>query len=265
MFFFTVAVALWNISPWRGGHRWDADVQMAGCRVQHHPSSPDAQWRAFSLVLEPALSFSLSKEGAWGKPAWRQNWLVTCQFSAWHGFTTEQPGGLHMEQWGGHSCIKISGAKDQNKPRYRVLSQRPCHFKLILSNITSFGQSHGYTACSSWPLAGWLAKRHRFWQMDTEHDGERLLLSLAGCFPEFLLEGNVFILWNSCSLKIKTEHEHRSSVCPLGCYVPSGKQEVGAVFSQTTRNEQCCYVDTLAEESKALQCTNDTVLFFISL
>lgn len=79
-----------------------------------------------------------------------------------------------------------------------------------------FGHPREYRVCSSQPLAGQLTKPRCFWQGNVQDDGQRLPLSVAGCFLEFLLQGNVFILWNSCSLKIKTEQEHKSSVCPLG-------------------------------------------------
>lgn len=225
---------------------------------------------AFSPLLEHAASFSL--RAAWGKPPWRQNWRylpvqVQCLTGLHHRAAREAAYGavgwtLLQE------CRKSPGPTTRINPdsTFWVSSQQPCHFKLILLNVISLGHSHGYAACSSWPLAGWPAEPRRFWQRDIQPDRERRPLSLAGCFLEFLLQGNVFILWNSCSLKIKTEQEHRSSVCPLGCYVPSGKREVGAAFSRITHNEQCWYVvGTLAEESKASQCTDGTVLFLISL
>lgn len=270
MSFFTAAVAVWNESPWWGGHRWDADVRTAGCRVQHHPSSPYAP-----MPSPHCWSTQLSSpSGRMGKASLEAELALPARSGSVpdRASPLSSPGGCirssGVDTPAQKGCRKSPGPTTRINPdsTFWVSSQQPCHFKLILLNIISLGHSHGYAACSSWPLAGWLAEPRRFWQRDIQPDGERLPLSLAGCFLEFLLQGNVFILWNSCSLKIRTEQEHRSSVCPLGCYVPSGKREVGAAFSWITHNEQCWYVvDTLAEESKASQCTDDTVLFFISL
>lgn len=160
--------------------------------------------------------------------------LITHLPGAWCGPTTEHPGGLRADYQGLHKGDAATPqAEGQDKPRYSVLSEQlavsqfPMDKRSFLRPSSLAGPlcraPRGYTACSSQPLAVRLAKPHRFWQRDVQPDGQRLPLSLAGCFPEFLLQGNVFILWNSCSLKIKTEQEHKSSVCPPGLLCAIGQ------------------------------------------
>lgn len=109
---------------------------------------------------------------------------------------------------------------------------------------------------------GQRAKPRRVWQRDVQCAGQRLLLSLAGCFPEFLLQGNVFMLWNSCSLKIRAEQEHKSSVCSSGaatCHRANGRYELCSPELHATNST------ALAERSEVLQHTNYNVLFFTPL
>lgn len=168
-------------------------------------------------------SLSLSEDGRMVKAFMKgANRLITCPPGALHGTITEQPGELRVDNLGGHSCAKgmlrIPRLRARINPNttFWASSLQPHGFNVTLLIVICPSRARGYTACSSQPLAGWPAKSCWFWQRDVQCDRQRLLLSLARCFPEFLLQGNVFILWNSCSLKIKTEHEHKSSVCPLG-------------------------------------------------
>lgn len=254
---------------WWEGHRQNADVQTAGCGVQHHPSSPAAQPR--SPLSQWGGAHGESLRGGSEQAHYLPTRCPTRPRRRAASGAVYRLAGLTRLHGGDAVNPRAEG---QDKPRYGVLSEQLAALRLPMDKRYFLWPSSlagplcqspcSYTACSSGPLAGWLAKPRRFWQRDVQHDRQRLPLSLAGCFPEFLLQGNVFILWNSCSLKTKTEQEHKSSVCPLGPLHAISKQEVRAVFSRITCNEQCCYTPTLAEESKALQFTNDTLLFFIS-